>query len=126
MKKVETENTPKAIGPYAQATVAGEFVFCSGQIALDPKTGEMVQGGAGVETRRVLLNLSAVLEAAGATLSDVVSVTAYLLSMDDFKDMNEEYARAFGDHKPARVTVGVAELPKGALVEMSCVAYLKK
>ena len=126
MKKVETEKAPKAIGPYSQAVVAGDFVFCSGQVPLDPQTGELVAGGIKEQTERVLKNLEAVLASAGARFSKVTSVNVYLRSMADFKAMNEIYADSFGEHKPARVTVGVSELPKNALIEISCVAYLAK
>jgi 2-iminobutanoate/2-iminopropanoate deaminase len=125
MKKVETEKAPKAVGPYSQATVAGDFVFCSGQIALDPATGELVAGGVKEQTMQVLKNLEAVLGAAKAKVSQVASVTVYLADMNDFKAMNEVYSEFFGQHKPARATVGVAALPKAALVEISCVAYLQ-
>jgi len=126
MKTVQTEKAPKAIGPYSQAVVAGDFVFCSGQIPLDPQTGELVAGGIKEQTGRVLKNLEAVLDSAGSNLSNVTSVNVYVHSMADFKEMNEVYAAAFGEHKPARVTVGVSELPKNALVEISCIAYLAK
>ena len=125
MKTVQTEDAPKAIGPYSQATLAGDLVFCSGQIGLDPNTGEFVQGGVKEQTAQVFKNLEAVLQAAGARLDAVVMVNVYLKSMNDFKDMNDVYAEIFGDHKPARATVAVAELPKNALVEISCVASLK-
>jgi len=126
MKTLQTEDAPKAIGPYSQAVVAGDLVFCSGQIGLDPKTGEFVQGGVKEQTAQVFTNLEAVLQAAGARLDAVVMVNVYLKSMNDFKDMNDVYAAVFGDHKPARATVGVSELPKNALVEVSCVASLSK
>ena len=125
MKTLQTEDAPKAIGPYSQAVVAGDLVFCSGQIGLDPNTGEFVQGGVKEQTAQVFKNLEAVLQAAGARLDAVVMVNVYLKSMNDFKDMNDVYAAFFGDHKPARATVGVSELPKNALVEISCVASLK-
>ena len=125
MKTVETDKAPKAIGPYSQATLAGDLVFCSGQIGLDPNTGEFVQGGVKEQTAQVFKNLEAVLQAAGARLDAVVMVNVYLKSMNDFKDMNDVYAAAFGEHKPARATVGVSELPKDALIEISCVASLK-
>src|SRR3989338_4725569 len=126
MKTVQTEKAPKAIGPYSQAVVAGNFVFCAGQIPLDPQTGELVAGGIKEQTERVLKNLGSVLESAGVSFYKVTSVNVYLRSMADFKGMNEVYADFFGEYKPARVTVGVSELPKNALVEISCVAYLKK
>src|SRR3989338_11216987 len=125
MKTLQTEDAPKAIGPYSQATRAGDLVFGSGQIGLDPNTGEFVQGGVKEQTAQVFQNLRAVLQAAGARLDAVVMVNVYLTSMKDFKDMNDVYAETFGDHKPARATVGVSELPKNALVEISCVASLK-
>ena len=126
MKTLQTEDAPKAIGPYSQATLAGDLVFCSGQIGLDPASGEFVQGGVKEQTAQVFKNLEAVLQAAGARLDAVVMVNVYLKSMNDFKDMNDVYAAVFGDHKPARATVGVSELPKNALVEISCVASLSK
>ena len=125
MKTVETDKAPKAIGPYSQATLAGDLVFCSGQIGLDPNTGEFVPCGVKEQTAQVFRNLKAVLQAAGARLDAVTMVNVYLKNMNDFKDMNDVYAAAFGDHKPARATVGVSELPKNALVEVSCVASLK-
>jgi len=124
MKKVQTDKAPKAIGPYSQAVIAGDLVFCSGQIGFDPATGEFVPGGVKEQTERVLKNLEGVLKAAGASLASVMSVNVYLRAMKDFADMNEVYADAFGEHKPARATVGVSELPKNALVEMSCIAKL--
>ena len=126
MKTLQTEDAPKAIGPYSQAVIAGDLVFCSGQIGLDPASGEFVQGGVKEQTAQVFKNLAAVLQAAGARLDAVVMVNVYLKSMNDFKDMNDVYAAVFGDHKPARATVGVSELPKNALVEVSCVASLSK
>jgi len=125
MKTLQTEDAPKAIGPYSQAVIAGDLVFCSGQIGLDPASGEFVQGGVKEQTAQVFKNLAAVLQAAGARLDAVVMVNVYLKSMNDFKDMNDVYAAVFGDHKPARATVGVSELPKNAFVEISCVASLK-
>ena len=123
--KVVTEKAPKAIGPYSQATVAGEFVFCSGQIALDHTSGGLVAGGIKEQTTRVFENLKEVLRAAGIGFDAVASVNVYLRDMGDFKEMNEVYAEAFGAHKPARITVGVSALPKNALVEISCVAQVK-
>lgn len=125
MKFIQTEKAPKAIGPYSQATVASDFVFCSGQIALDPKTGELAPGGAKEQTAQALKNLAAVLEAAKADFSHVVSTMIYLTEMSSFQEVNEVYAAVFGDHMPARVTVGVSALPKGALVEISCIAFLQ-
>ena len=126
MKKVETDKAPKVVGPYSQAIVAGDFVFCSGQIAIDPATGDLVSGGIQEQTEQVFRNLQHVVEAAGSKMSAVVSVAVYLKNMDDYAVMNELYAAAFSaDPKPARVAVGVAKLPKDALVEISCVAILQ-
>ncbi len=120
---VTTDQAPKAIGPYSQAILAGGFVHCSGQIALDPATGQLVPGSAAVQTERVMRNLAAVLAAAGTTLSRAVKCTIYLQSIDDFASVNEAYGRFFAEGPPpARATVEVARLPKGALVEIDCVA----
>ena len=112
---------PQAIGPYAQAVEAGGFLFVSGQIPLDPATGEMVQGGIDVQTARVLDNLQAILMAAGSSLKDVVKTTVYLKEMGDFARVNEVYARYFPEDCPARVCVAVSDLPKGALVEIDVI-----
>ncbi len=125
MKPVETNSAPKAIGPYSQAVVTGDLVFCSGQIGLDPTSGEFVPGGVKEQAVQVFKNLAAVLATAGVGLDDVTMANVYLKNMSDFKEMNDVYAAAFGEHKPARATVAVAELPKNALVEISCVASLK-
>ena len=126
MKMIQTENAPKAIGPYSQAVVVGDLVFCAGQVALDPKTQTLVSGGVKEQTEQVLRNLGAVLQAAGASLSSAIMTNVYLHSMDNFAAMNEVYARIFGEHKPARATVAVSGLPKDALVEISCVASLSQ
>lgn len=122
-KVVATENAPKAIGPYSQAITLDNLVFCSGQVALDPSTGALVPGGVREQTERVLKNLTAVLEAAGASLKTVVRTTVFLKDMDNFVDMNEVYAKAFGDHRPSRSTIQAARLPKDALVEIDCIAH---
>ena len=114
---------PAAVGPYSQAIIAGDFVYCSGQIALDPQSGVLVSNDVRMQTQQVLKNLSAVLDAAGCDVSCVVQTTVYLKSIEAFVEMNEEYAKFFVDHKPSRATVEVARLPKDALVEVSCVAY---
>ena len=126
MKKqaIRTDGAPKAIGPYEQAIVANGFVFTAGQIPLDPKTGSIVDGGIGAQTRQVLENLSAVLEAAGASMDSVVKATVFLKNMSDFAAMNEVYSEYFAASKPARSTVAVAELPRGALVEIDLCAAL--
>ena len=121
---VQTDRAPRAIGPYAQATKAGGFVFTSGQIALDPTTGAMVSGGTEAETRQVLSNLVAVLEASGASPDDVVKTTIFLAEMDDFALVNGIYAETFGESLPARSTVQAARLPRGARVEIEAIAYV--
>lgn len=114
---------PAAIGPYSQAIQAGGLVHCSGQIAIDPSTGNLVEGDVGAQTEQVLRNLAAVLAAAKSDLSRAVKCTVYLKSMGDFAAMNAVYARHFpGDAPPARATVAVADLPRGALVEIDCTA----
>jgi 2-iminobutanoate/2-iminopropanoate deaminase len=123
MKVVSTNRAPAAIGPYSQAVVAGGFVFCSGQVALDPATGQFLGGNVAEQTRRALANLGEVLVAAGATPADVVRTTVYLTTMDDFAAMNEVYAHFFGAARPARATVAVAGLPKGARVEIDAIAW---
>lgn len=124
-KVVSTTSAPRAIGPYSQAIVAGGFVFCSGQIPLDPQTGDMV-GAADVraQTRRVMENLQAVLGAAGAAFADVVKTTIFLADLGDFGAVNEIYGSYFKADPPARATVQVAGLPKGALVEIDAVAIV--
>ena len=122
LQVVNTERGPKAIGPYSQAIVAGDFVYTAGQIALDPASMEVVAGGIREQTTRVLANLQAVLEAAGSDLSRVVKTTVFLIDMADFPAMNEVYTQAFGAHKPARSTVAVSGLPRGVRVEIEVVA----
>lgn len=119
---VRTELAPKAIGPYEQAIRANGWVFTAGQIPIDPKTGNLVEGGVGAQTRQVLENLKSVLAASGSSLEQVVKATVFLKDMGDFAAMNEVYAEYFGDSKPARSTVAVAALPRGALVEIDLVA----
>jgi 2-iminobutanoate/2-iminopropanoate deaminase len=121
---VSTPDAPRAIGPYSQATRANGFLFTAGQVGFDPATGELVDGGIGEQTERVLANLGAILRAAGLELSNVVKTTVFLVDMADFARMNEVYAQAFGDHRPARSTVAVAALPRGARVEIEAVAVL--
>lgn len=119
---IVSEKAPKAVGAYAQAVKAQGFVFLSGQIPLDPSTGELVQGDIATQTRRVLDNLKAVLEGAGTNLSKVVKATIYLLDMNDFAVVNQTYAEYFPDAKPARATVAVAGLPRGSKVEIDMIA----
>ncbi len=119
---VRTDLAPKAIGPYEQAIRANGWVFTAGQIPIDPKTGNLVEGGIASQTRQVLENLKSVLAASGSSLEQVVKATVFLKDMGDFAAMNEVYAEYFGDSKPARSTVAVAALPRGALVEIDLVA----
>lgn len=121
---VSTEQAPKAIGPYSQATIVNGMIFTAGQIAFNPATMEIVGGGIREQTERVLANLKAVLAAAGSDLSRVVKTTVFLVDMQDFPAMNEVYAQAFGEHKPARSTVAVAGLPRGVRVEIDVVATI--
>ena len=121
---VSTPLAPAAIGPYSQAIVCGTLVFCSGQIALVPGSGELLAGDAAAQTERALQNLDAVLRAAGSDLGRVVRTTLYLVDMADFSRVNEVYARFFADHRPARATVAVSALPKGARVEIDAIAEI--
>ncbi len=120
---IRSKGAPAAIGPYSQATQVGGFVFCSGQIPLDPKTMQVVEGGVEEQTRQVLENLTHVLQAAGCGLGDVAKTTIFLTDMADFKAVNTIYGEVFGDFRPARATVAVAGLPLGVLVEIECVAH---
>ncbi len=119
---VKTEGAPGAIGPYSQAVVAGGFVYCSGQIPIDPATGQFVEGGVREQTAQVLRNLSGVLEAAGSSLGRVVKTTVFLADMGDFAEMNGVYAGFFRENPPARSTVQAARLPRDARVEIDVVA----
>lgn len=122
MRIVETSGAPAAIGPYSQAVVLGDLVFCSGQIALDPHSGQVIPGGVEEQTRRALQNLEAVLVAAGSGLNRVVKCTVYLASMDDFPKVNAVYAEIFGASRPARATVEVSRLPRDVRVEIDAIA----
>jgi 2-iminobutanoate/2-iminopropanoate deaminase len=124
MRTISTDKAPKAIGPYSQGITASGFLFLSGQVPLDPGTGQLVQGTVQEEVTRILDNLKAVLEAGGSGLQRVVRTTVYLTSLEDFASMNEVYARYFGDHRPARSTVQVSALPRGARVEIDAIASL--
>jgi 2-iminobutanoate/2-iminopropanoate deaminase len=121
---VKTDAAPGAIGPYSQAIKAGGFVFASGQVAIDPKTGQFVAGGIAEQTEQVLKNLSAVLDAAGSSLSQVVKTTVFLADMKEFTAMNEVYGKFFTGEPPARATVAAAGLPRDARVEIEAVALL--
>jgi 2-iminobutanoate/2-iminopropanoate deaminase len=123
---IKTEGAPAAIGPYSQAVRAGGFIFASGQIPLDPATGAMVEGGIIEQTRQVMLNLSAVLEAAGTDLGGVVKTTVFLADMNDFSAMNEVYGQYFKENPPARATVQAARLPRDARVEIEVIALAGK
>lgn len=124
MQVIVTDKAPAAIGPYSQAVKTGGLLFCSGQIALDPASGEMLQGTVEEETRQVMENLRGVLEAAGTGFERVVKTTIYLTDIADFPAVNQVYASFFDELKPARATVGVAALPRGARVEVEAVALL--
>ncbi len=122
MEFVTTKDAPAAIGPYTQAVIAGDFVFASGQITLDPEAMEIVGDDVSAQTDQVLRNLAAVLEEAGVSLSQVVKSTVYLAKISDFQAMNEVYAKHFGEHRPARAALQAGALPKGALVEIEAIA----
>jgi 2-iminobutanoate/2-iminopropanoate deaminase len=121
---VQTNRAPKAIGPYEQAIKANGFLYTAGQIPIDPRTGNFVEGGITAQTRQVLENLKAVLEAGGSSLDRVIKATVFLKNMADFAAMNEVYGQYLGSAKPARSTVAAAELPRGALIEIDFVALL--
>ena len=122
---VHTAKAPAAIGPYSQGVVANGFLFTAGQIAIDPATGQIIQGDVTAQTERVMRNLTAVLENAGTSWSDVVKTTVYLQDMADFPRVNEVYGRMIGDARPARSTVQVSGLPRGVLVEIDAVAMVR-
>jgi len=125
-ERIQTDNAPAAIGPYSQAIKAGGFVFVSGQIPIDPQTGQFVPGGIAEQTEQVLKNLSAVLEAAGSSLGLVVKTTVFLADMKEFSGMNEVYATYFSGPPPARATVAEAGLPRDARVEIEAVALVSE
>jgi 2-iminobutanoate/2-iminopropanoate deaminase len=121
---IATTQAPQAVGPYAQAIRAGDFMYCSAQLPFDPVTGTLIRSGVRAQTRRVIENLRAVMEAAGATLAHIVKTTLFVRNMDDFAQINEVYAEFFPGDKPARSTVEVNRLPKDAALAMDAVAYL--
>ncbi len=124
MKKViHTDNAPKAVGPYSQAVQMGDFLFCSGQISIDPKTNEVFTGDIKTQTEMVMKNIEAVLAASGLNYSHIIKTTIFLTSMNDFATVNEIYAKAFKEAPPARSTVAVAGLPKGVNVEIEVIAH---
>ena len=122
VQRITALGAPNAVGPYSHAIVAGDLVYCSGQVPLDPTTSELVAGDIAAQTNRILDNLAAVLAAAGSSLDRVVKTTVFLADIGDFAAMNDAYAKRFGEHRPARSTIGVAALPRGARVEIECVA----
>ncbi|KYF65474.1 reactive intermediate/imine deaminase [Sorangium cellulosum] len=123
---ITSDRAPRAIGPYSQAVRAGDLVFCSGQIPIDPATGELVAGGIEAQTAQVIKNLTEVLSAAGASWNDVVKTTIFLTDLADFAAVNQVYGAAVGGVLPARATVQVAALPKGSAVEIEAVAHLSR
>ena len=125
-KLVSTDQAPTAIGPYSQAVSSGEFLFVSGQLPIDPTTGEMVTGDIAEQTRRVLQNVQAVLESQGLSVEDIVKVTVFLTQMDDYQVVNEVYADMFGKWQPARSVVRVAGLPKEAPIEVEAIATFRR
>ena len=126
IQEVNTKKAPQAIGPYSQAVKCGNLIFCSGNIGVDPKTGTMTAGGIKEQTRQVFQNLKEVLNEAGADFHSVVKTTVYLQNMSDFSVMNEIYGTYFKKPYPARATIEVSKLPKDALIEIECTAYLEK
>ncbi|MGC9778234.1 MAG: RidA family protein [Candidatus Heimdallarchaeota archaeon] len=124
-KVIKTDKAPKAVGPYSQGTIAGDLIFVSGQIPYDPIAGKMVEGTIKDQTEQCLKNVKGVLEAAGATLEDVVKCTVFLKDMDNFKEMNEKYSEFFKENPPARAAVEVARLPLDVGVEIEAIAYKK-
>jgi 2-iminobutanoate/2-iminopropanoate deaminase len=123
-RAIHTDSAPAAIGPYSQAIASGQLLFVSGQIALSPESGELVGGGIEAETRRVMENLGGILAAAGSSFDQVVKTTIYLVDMNDFAAVNATYGSYFGDRPPARATIQVAALPRGARVEVDAVAHI--
>jgi 2-iminobutanoate/2-iminopropanoate deaminase len=125
-KAVKTAAAPAAVGPYSQAVRAGDIVFVSGQLGLDPATKKMVDGGIAKQAERCLMNIAAIVEAAGGSMERIVKTTVLLQSMDDFAALNEVYAQFFGADPPARATYAVVKLPLGALVEIEAIAYIAR
>jgi len=122
-KVVYTDKAPKPIGPYSQAIKVGNFMFISGQIPLNPETGQVISGDIKIQTKQVLENIRAILEAEGYSMENIVYVTVYLANIEDFPEFNLEYSKYFQKDPPARVTVGVAQLPKNVKIEISAIAY---
>jgi 2-iminobutanoate/2-iminopropanoate deaminase len=124
MKTISTPNAPSAIGPYSQAIQSGNLLFCSGQLGIDPSTGKLIGDDTVSQTQQIMKNIKALLTAANLDTSHIIKTTIFLLSMDDFKLVNEIYASGLGEHKPARSTVQVAGLPLGAKIEIECIAEI--
>ena len=120
--QINTTNAPMAVGPYSQGIVSGDTIYVSGQLPINPKTNELIKDSVSAQTSQVLDNVGGILETAGFTMTDVVMVQVYMVNLKDFNIMNEVYERYFGESKPARITVGVASLPKGAELEISIIA----
>ncbi|MED1674118.1 RidA family protein [Pallidibacillus thermolactis] len=121
-KKIETNQAPKAIGPYSQGVEVGNFLFLSGQIPVNPETNEVVEKDIVAQTNQVMKNISAILESEGLTLNNIVKTTIFLADMEQFATVNEEYAKHLGDHRPARSTIEVSRLPKDVLIEIEVIA----
>jgi 2-iminobutanoate/2-iminopropanoate deaminase len=126
MKIISTEKAPKAIGPFSQAIVCDNYVYCSGQISMNPETMQMVGNNIKEQTKQIFKNIKAVLNSCDLTLSNIIKTTVFLKNMDDFKEMNSIYETMFGKHKPARTTVEVARLPLNALIEIECIACVNQ
>jgi len=124
MEIISTKNAPKSIGPFSQAIVSGDHIYCSGQIALNPETMEMTGKDVAEQTQQIFTNIQAVLNSSGLELSNIIKTTVYLKDMADFKIMNSVYENKFGSHKPARTTIEVSQLPLNAIVEIECIASI--
>ncbi|MCS7234322.1 MAG: RidA family protein [Synergistetes bacterium] len=126
-KKISTTFAPQAIGPYSQGIMCGKFLFVSGQLAIDPSTGKLIEGDIKIQTRRVLENIKAIVETAGGTMKDIIKTTCYLKDIKLFREFNEVYSTFFEEDPPARTTVEVSSLPReGALIEIDAIAYIEK
>ncbi|MCD6363832.1 MAG: RidA family protein [Synergistetes bacterium] len=125
-RRISTNLAPQAIGPYSQAIACGDFLFVSEQIAIDPSSGRLIEGDIKDQTRRVLENIKAIVEAAGGKMSDIVKTTCFLANLEDFKAFNEAYAEFFNEDPPARTTVEVSSLPKEALIGIDAIAYIRE
>lgn len=125
MQVIETKNAPAAIGPYSQAITANGFLFCSGQLGIDPSKGALISENIEAQAEQALKNIKSILNAAGIDFSDIVKTTIFLTSLDDFKIVNEIYSKELGGHKPSRSTVQVSKLPMGAKIEIECIAAVK-